>query len=88
MSTKSNGGPAFPIPNLEDDPSFNGMTLRDYIAIDAMNGMITAPNFSEDGSHVVGWLAENLPFTGGWKGRIAVAAYAMADEMLKARETK
>jgi hypothetical protein len=29
-----------------------------------------------------------LSFTGGWKGRIAVAAYAMADEMLKARETK
>lgn len=88
MSTKNNGGPAFPSSNSQNSPYPTGMTLRDYIAIKAMNGMIAAPNLNKDGSHVVGWLAEDLPFTGGWKGRIAIAAYAMADEMLKARETK
>ena len=88
MNTKSDGGPAFPVPNLESDPDFNGMPLRDYIAIKAMNGMIAAPNLTEGEGHVVGLLSEDLSFTSGWKGRIAIAAYAMADEMLKARETK
>ena len=26
------GGPAYPVPNLEHDPDFNGMSLRDYFA--------------------------------------------------------
>ena len=36
MSIKNNGGPAFPVPNLEFDSEFNGMTLRDYFAAKAM----------------------------------------------------
>lgn len=86
MNTKNNES-AFPLANSEGHFS-EGMSIRDYMAIAAMNGMISAPNFSEGGRHVVGLLSENLSFTGGWKGRIAFSAYAMADEMLKARETK
>ena len=40
MSIKNNGGPAFPVPNLESDPEFNGMTLRDYFAAKAMQNYI------------------------------------------------
>lgn len=32
----NDGGPAFPVPGLQDDASFNGMTLRDYFAAKAM----------------------------------------------------
>jgi Mg-chelatase subunit ChlI len=28
----ANGGPAFPVPGLQHDEDFNGMTLRDYFA--------------------------------------------------------
>ena len=34
MSAKD-GGNAFPVPNLQDDESFNGMSLRDYFAAHA-----------------------------------------------------
>ena len=86
MNIKNNES-AFPLANSEGHFS-EGMSIRDYIAIHAMNGMIAAPNLTEGEGHVVGLLSEDLTFTGGWKGRIAVAAYAMADEMLNARETK
>ena len=36
MNIKNNVGPAFPVPNLEFDSEFNGMTLRDYFAAKAM----------------------------------------------------
>ncbi len=62
MSDKT-GGPAFPTPahNLQND----GMTLRDYFAAKAMQGLMDA--------------AMPMP-------EIADAAYAMADDMLKARQ--
>jgi hypothetical protein len=31
----ANGGPAFPVPGLQHDEDFNGMTLRDYFAAKA-----------------------------------------------------
>ncbi|MBM2884060.1 hypothetical protein JFK97_06620 [Chromobacterium phragmitis] len=34
------GGPAFPIPNLQHDPDFNGMSLRDYFAASAMSALL------------------------------------------------
>lgn len=34
--SKPTGGPAFPVPGLHEDESFNGMTLRDYFAAKAM----------------------------------------------------
>lgn len=41
---KDNGGSAFPIPNLEHDSTFNGMSLRDYFAGLALQGMWACPN--------------------------------------------
>lgn len=42
---KLNGGTAFPVPGLSNDESFNGMTLRDYFAAHALQGVMLA-NFS------------------------------------------
>jgi hypothetical protein len=66
--------PAFPTPthNLQND----GMTLRDYFAAKAMQGLLANPKLQKEilaqGGCVSGW--------------IETSAYAFADEMLKARE--
>lgn len=68
MSNTNTGGSAFP--KLSQDlqykqiKSTEGMTLRDYFAAKAMQGLMDA--------------AMPMP-------EIAAAAYAMADDMLKAR---
>lgn len=51
-----------------------GMTLRDYFAAKAMNGILSCDH----------------PITrvNGWASAVATAAYEMADAMLKAREEK
>lgn len=36
----SDGGPAFPVPGLHADESFNGMSLRDYFAAEAVQGIV------------------------------------------------
>lgn len=66
--TKEIGGPAFPYDRTQQ-PS--GMTLRDYFAAKAMQGM-----FCHDSS-----------FVQSWQDQSAKDAYAMADAMLKARES-
>lgn len=33
MNQKNSGGPAFPVPGLQNDEDFNGMTLRDYAIV-------------------------------------------------------
>lgn len=65
MKQKNNGGTAFP---YED----GGMSLRDYFAAKAMQGM-----FASDTDE---WNEQ-----GDWQSR-AKSAYNMADAMLKARE--
>ena len=37
----NNGGPAFPVPGWKDDADFNGMTLRDYFAAKALQGLLS-----------------------------------------------
>ena len=41
----NNGGPAFPLTSNWQDKSLNGMTLRDYFAAKAMQGMLSDPGF-------------------------------------------
>lgn len=41
-SNNKNGGPAFPIPNLQYDEYFNGVSLRDYFAAKAMQGLLAS----------------------------------------------
>ena len=62
------GGPAFPTGN-----AYQGMTLRDYFAAKAMQGIIFSGGDFLDARY-------SSPET------IANAAYHMADAMLKARE--
>lgn len=87
MTTHNNGGPAFPV--YDDHGQYvngGGATLRDYFAAKAMHALIVEPPWSDGG------IATVHSWSKGFKGsepcdRFAFAAYAMADAMLKARET-
>mgnify|MGYP003349775176 CR=1 FL=1 len=67
---KDTSGPAFPNDLGKDDMVATGMTLRDYFAAKAMQGLIMTTNM---------WANRE-------DEDIAECAYAMADAMLKARE--
>ena len=71
---KDTGGPAFPYEERDSSGNplrdYYGMTLRDYLAAKAMQGMLAA---------CTGW-------SEGQQERLAKCSYSMADEMLKARE--
>ncbi len=77
MSKIDNGGPAFPVPlnpgeTWREMASCDGMTLRDYFAAKAMQGILAAGRDAQfDGSDMYGY---------------ARASYGLADAMLKARE--
>ena len=81
MSNTNTGGPAFPCdPFAASEPKnvaeakrlAEGMTLRDYFAAKAMQGILA-------GDHPITHDSEPLP-------TVAKVAYAQADAMLKARE--
>lgn len=74
MSTKDNGGPAFP-PTHDPETHAFGMTLRDYFAGLAIQGMCAAfPNVMK---------TDLLAFTQA----MPETAYEIADAMLKARRS-
>lgn len=81
MKTPSNdGGPAFPSDNFGQPPQI-GMTLRDYFAVQAMNGMISGDaqpyiSMKESADGIV------------QEDKTASRAYLYADAMLAARERK
>ncbi|MEQ5183138.1 hypothetical protein ABN222_01255 [Providencia alcalifaciens] len=70
--TDKTGGAAFPIPATELHGTNTGMTLRDYFAAKAMNGILANPAMIDTATdQTLEWVAKN--------------AYQMADAMLKAR---
>lgn len=72
MTTDKTGGPAFPV-SIEIGTEVHyskGMTLRDYFAAKAMQGM----------------LANQHQFVADDQAMYARDAYVLADAMLKARE--
>lgn len=71
--TKETGGPAFPFSENAECDYYTGMTLRDYFAAKAMQGMLANPKLQE----------QILKAGQSW---IEESAYAVADAMLKARE--
>lgn len=81
MTTKTNGGTAFPSIKIVGGDNYNpprqyhmpGMTLRDYFAAKAMAGQIA---FAA-GKYERGY--------DGWRDEFAREAYRYADAMLKAR---
>ena len=81
---KEDGGSAFPRSLYTQGGPFDssslsqgyGMTLRDYFAAKAMQGLLANPK-----------LYKEILAQGGCKsGWIEISAFAFADEMLKARE--
>lgn len=74
MSTRiNNGGPAFPVPNDANVNDQEGMTLRDYFAAKAMQGMLANPN------------QDYAPLTVKAQEAVVAGAYEMADAMIKTR---
>ena len=77
MSTRDKSGPAFPCEwdfiNSERAPA-NGMTIRDYFAARAMQGI--APSFAD---------LTSADYCSGAAAKVSKIAYAIADAMLKAR---
>lgn len=73
MSAQDNSGPAFPHPDYLA-AGWAGMTLRDYFAAKAMQGMIAS---------LSGAPASMLS---DYEKRASAKAYAMADAMLAQRE--
>ena len=72
MNKTNTGGPAFPVPDIDGSAVCEGMTLRDYFAAKAMQGICVSKD--EAGTLV----------THGYDW-IAGEAYRIADAMLKAR---
>lgn len=73
MSKDNVGGAAFPTPN---DPLYLGMSLRDYFAAKAMQGLLSNPKLQP----------EILKQGGAFSGWIEDSAYGWADAMMKARK--
>ena len=73
--TINNGGPAFPSNRTVN--TSEGMTLRDYFAAKALQGMLAADALMKAAAYVSPEENERL---------MAEACYAMADAMLRARE--
>lgn len=72
MNYTKTGGPAFPVV-IDNQVLDDGMTLRDYFAARAMQGMLANPKLEE----------QILKAGQSW---IEESAWAVADAMLKARE--
>jgi hypothetical protein len=71
----STNGPAFPSHGSMGEVAQEGMTLRDYFAAKAMQGLFSCPDWLDGAGEEV-----DVP------NCMASAAYAMADAMLKARQ--
>ena len=76
MTEKNNGGTAFPIHPQVYDNKFKGMSLRDYFAAKAMQGLLS--NFD---------LGKDIMLNGKTVS-VPQLAYMYADSMMQAREEK
>ncbi|CAM2167922.1 conserved hypothetical protein [Burkholderia latens] len=89
MNEINDGGPAFPCHTNPRPGTLNeapqGMTLRDYFAAKALTGLLAEP-ISEGVAPSSIHCTPNFDAEGAQPGdRIAAAAYALADAMLRAR---
>ena len=86
MINTNTGGPAFPTPRYERGDMYSlGMTLRDYFAAKAMQGMLAVPDDQRYGDR-----ADKSLTVDQWQRWCVTGlvehAYRVADAMLKARE--
>jgi len=70
MTEQNTGGFAFPAPHFDLSDHEHGMTLRDYFAAKAMQGMFSSEIWPQE---------KDMPY-------MARLSYAMADAMLEARK--
>ena len=82
MSDKT-GGPAFPLAavttlNGDTDGGWNGMTLRDWFAGQALQGLLANPKLQQA-------IMDHGGALGGW---IESSAFGFADAMIAEREGK
>ena len=75
MSNTNTGGPAFPAPAGVAHITDQGMTLRDYFAAKALQGLLSNPKLANE-------ILKNGGAQSGW---IEDSAWAFGDAMLKAR---
>lgn len=89
MTHKHNGGPAFPLPVADQECSdrfesgYGGMSLLDYFAAKALQGLLSNPGGPVQSNNMNGW-----DFTNCSPDDVAELAYAMAEKMLQARKSK
>jgi len=76
MNDTKTGGPAFAVAELANI-KWEGMTLRDYFAAKALQGLLANPKLSNE-------ILKHGGAVGGW---IEDSAWAFSDAMLKARES-
>ncbi len=88
MSTINDGGQAFPVPGLSPLPNnefiypMTGMTLRDYFAAKALQGLCANPGGPFQASSREGWAYANCS-----ENDVALVAYQLADAMLRVKAT-
>ena len=76
MSMEQDGGPAYPVPGMQSSTYYNGMSLRDYFAGQALAGDMANPGEGVFGDNVKDkYLIQR-----------AVFLYRMADAMIEARK--
>lgn len=78
--SNNNGGPAFPVPNLQDDEDFNGMSLRDYLAGKVLQGLAANPGGPWQANSINGWALANCTLAD-----VVEVAYQAADAALVER---
>ena len=86
MSNQNNSGPAFPLTRESSfSKNYEGMTLRDYFAAKAMQGMLAVPDDQRYGDR-----ADKSLTVAQWQRwcvtGVVEHAYRVADAMLAARE--
>ena len=80
MSEIKTGGPAFPFwSDTQHLAGYEGMSLRDYFAAKAMQGMAANPDDSHENYDLV---------YDDYVKEIARCAYKMADAMMETRDVK
>lgn len=77
---KDTGGCAFPVLDTEDRFGSSGMTLRDYFAAKALQGVLANSGGVVQKNSSCGWSLCNCTFDD-----VAEFSYQLADAMLKAR---
>ena len=73
MSMEQDGGPAYPVPGMQSSTYYNGMSLRDYFAGQALAGFCSGVRGSAmEADYIVQCVAPHV--------------YEVADAMLEARK--